>query len=138
MEEQEKFRFFIVDDDIFYGTIYEQYLKNLGYSDMTYFSNGKDCLDNLNQNPDIVFLDHDMDGITGFEVLKKIKTYNPNIYVIMISGQNNINTIVNAIKYGAFDFLIKDQIVCEKLTAIINKIIKIKKELKKKRPNLSQ
>lgn len=138
MENQNQFKFFIVDDDIFCANMYEQYLKNANYSDITYFNNGNDCLNNLNQNPDIIFLDHNMDDITGFEVLKKIKRYNPNIYVVMISGQENIKTAVDALKYGAFDYVIKDANVCDKLTQVINNIIKVKEQLKKANPNFIQ
>lgn len=138
MENQNQFKFFIVDDDIFCANMYEQYLKNANYSDITYFNNGNDCLNNLNQNPDIIFLDHNMDDITGFEVLKKIKRYNPNIYVVMISGQDNIKTAVDALKYGAFDYVIKDANVCDKLTQVINNIIKVKEQLKKANPNFIQ
>jgi DNA-binding NtrC family response regulator len=133
MENQ--FKFFIVDDDIFCANVYQQYLKNMNYHDITYFSNGNDCLINLNQNPDIIFLDHNMEDITGFEVLKKIKRYNPNIYVVMVSGQENIIMAVDALKYGAFDYIVKDTTVCEKMTLIINKIIIVKEELQKSKSN---
>lgn len=138
MKNQNQFKFFIVDDDIFCANVYEQFLKNSGYSDITYYSNGNDCLSNLNSIPDIILLDHNMEGITGFEVLKKIKRYNPNIYVIMISGQENINTAVNALKYGAFDYLIKDKTVNDKLSHIIEKIIKIKQVMRESNPTIIQ
>jgi DNA-binding NtrC family response regulator len=138
MKNQNQFKFFIVDDDIFCANVYEQFLKNSGYNDVTYFSNGNDCLSNLSSIPDIILLDHNMEGITGFEVLKKIKRYNPNIYVIMISGQENINTAVNALKYGAFDYLIKDKTVNDKLTHIIEKIIKIKQVMRESNPTIMQ
>lgn len=136
MENQTQFKFFIVDDDIFCANVYEQYLANLNYTDITYFSNGNDCLNNLDQNPDIIFLDHNMEDLTGFEVLRKIKRYNPNIYIVMISGQDNIKTAVDALKYGAFDYVIKDSSVCETITRIINKIILVKDELSKSNPSL--
>ncbi|HAY3552820.1 response regulator [Elizabethkingia meningoseptica] len=122
-------KFFIVDDDKFCATVYEQYLKNNHYEDITSFNNGEECLDELHQKPDIIFLDHNMEELNGFEVLKKIKRYNPNIYVIMVSAQENIDTAVNALKYGAFDYLMKDANVCEKMTQTIKKILKIKEEM---------
>lgn len=138
MENQNQFKFFIVDDDTFCANMHEQFLTNMGHNDVTFFSNGTDCLNNLDQNPDIIFLDHNMEDITGFEVLKKIKRYNPNIYVVMVSGQENIKTAVDALKYGAFDYVIKDESVSDKMNIIINKIIKVKEELKKLNPNFIQ
>lgn len=72
-----------------------------------------------------------MDGITGLGVLKKIKSYNPRIYVIMVSGQQNIKIAVDALKYGAFDYIIKDNLVHDKMTLIINKISLAKEAMKK-------
>lgn len=137
METQYQFKFFIVDDDFFCANVYQQYLSTtLHYTDITYYNNGNDCLNNLNLNPDIIFLDHNMEDLTGFEVLKKIKRYNPNIYVVMVSGQENIKTAIDALKYGAFDYVIKDKDVCAKMGVVINKIIKVKEELEKSNPNL--
>lgn len=135
METGTQFKFFIVDDDFFCANVYKQYLINMNYTDIIHYSNGNDCLTNLHLNPDIVFLDHNMEDITGFEVLKKIKRYNPNIYVVMISGQENIKTAVDALKYGAFDYVIKGNDVYEKLELIISKIIAVKEELKKNYPH---
>jgi DNA-binding NtrC family response regulator len=138
MEAESQFKFFIVDDDIFCANVYEQFLKNIGHYDITYYSNGNDCIDNLDKKPDIIFLDHNMDGMKGFDVLKKIKRYNPNIYVVMISGQENIETAVDALKYGAFDYLIKDSNVSTKITNIIHKIVTIKAVMKESHPTIVQ
>ena len=131
MQNQNPFNFFIVDDDVFCAKMHKQHLLSLGYRNIKCFSNGIDCLNNLNQNPDIIFLDHNIDGITGLEVLKGIKYYNPNIYVIMVSGQQNINIVIDALKHGAFDYIIKDNLVYDKMTLIINKISSVKKVMKK-------
>ena len=134
MDNQNQFKFFIVDDNIFCANLYEQYLKNLNYSDITYYSNGHDCLDNLQNLPDIIFLDHNMEDMNGFEVLKKIKRINPNIYVVMVSAQENIKTAVDALKFGAFDYIIKDNNVSEKMSIIISNILKVKEQLRKSNP----
>jgi len=127
MQNQNLFKFHIVDDDVFCAKMHKQHLLSLGYKDIKCFSNGNDCLNNLNQNPDIIFLDHNIDEITGLEVLKGIKCYNPDIYVIMVSGQQNINIAVEALKFDAFDYIIKDKLVYDKMTLIINKISLVKK-----------
>lgn len=138
MKSKPQFKFFIVDDDIFCANIYEQYLLNQDFTDVTHFSNGNDCLDNLDLNPDIIFLDYDMGDLSGFEVLKKIKHQNPNIYVVMVSGQENIVIAVDALKHGAFDYVVKDNAVCEKLTNIIDKIHHVKIALNKSNPNIAK
>lgn len=138
MENQTQFKIFIVDDDAFCANVYEQHLRNCHYKDITFYDNGNDCMLHLYQNPDIILLDHNMEDITGFEVLKKIKRYNPNVYVIMVSGQDNIKTAVDALKYGAFDYVIKDNEACDKIIHLINKVARVKEQLRKSNPNILQ
>ena len=136
MENIKKFKIFLVDDDPFCLSLYEQHLVNLGHSDVTTFDNGTDCLNSLTDTPDIIFLDHNMDVLTGFELLKKIKRFNPNLYVVMISGQDNMKTAVDALKYGAFDYIIKGDREEEKIEDVLKRITEIQHELKKSRHSL--
>ena len=98
---------FVVDDDCFTCSLFQKHLENLGFENVRPFHSGVECLDNLHLDPALVLLDHDMAQITGFEVLKKIKRYDPNTAVIMVSGQEDMATALDALKYGAFDYIIK-------------------------------
>ena len=77
-----------------------------------------------------------MDVLNGFEVLKKIKRFKPNAYVIMLSSQENIKTAVNALKFGAFDYLIKGDNEEEKIADALQRIESIQTMLKKEKPKL--
>ena len=57
--------------------------------------------------PDIVFVDLKMPGISGFDVLKKIFEFDPSIVTIVITGYATVDSAVEAIKKGAYDFLPK-------------------------------
>jgi DNA-binding NtrC family response regulator len=129
MENNRKSKIFLVDDDPFCLSMYEQHLVNLGYSNIIAFDNGTDCLNSITDNPEIIFLDHNMDVLNGFELLKKIKRYNPNIFVVMISGQENMKTAIDALKYGAFDYLIKGDQEEEKMADVLSRISNIKTQL---------
>ena len=63
------------------------------------FSNGENCLDKMHENPDVIILDYYLDGIkadaaNGLEILKKIRVTNPDVYVIMMSGQDDLKVAV--------------------------------------------
>lgn len=109
-----------------YTHMHKNHLLKLNYNNISCFRNENDCLNNLNQNPDVIFLDYNMDGITGLEVLKEIKLYNPIIYVIIISGQIDIKIAVDVLDYGAFEYIIKDNLMYDKMTLMINKISLLK------------
>jgi two-component system response regulator AtoC len=71
-------------------------------------SGGDEALHKARENmPDLVFLDLKMPGMDGIQVLKQIKSQDGNIPVIMISGKSDIETAVEAMKAGAYDFITK-------------------------------
>jgi DNA-binding NtrC family response regulator len=136
MEPTKKFKIFMVDDESFCLNLYKQYFNNLGYDDVTSFNNGPDCLNYLTLQPDVIFLDYGMYDLTGIDVLKKIKRFNPDIFVVFLSGQENIDTAVNALKFGAFDYIVKGTGDMLKLTKVLNKINDVKELMKAEGPTL--
>lgn len=69
---------------------------------------GLECLSKVKQNDyDVVLLDIKMPNLDGLETLERIQQLNPDLPVIMISGHANIDTAVDAVKKGAFDFISK-------------------------------
>ena len=128
-------RIFVVDDEPFCLNIFEQYIINLGYEDVTTFSNGNDCLTALNQKPDVIFLDYQMDPITGYEVLKKIKRIDPNIYVVMISSQDEIGPAIESLKHGAFDYLQKGEYEEVKIREVLNRILEVRDLMLRSKPS---
>lgn len=126
MEIDNNISIFLVDDDAYCMNVYKQYLNSLGYYDITSFENGPDCLNSLALKPDVIFLDHGMDYLTGLEVLKRIRAYNPYIFVVFLSGQANIITAVKALKLGATEYIVKgvyDLDNIKKVLKTINKVI---------------
>ena len=100
--------------------------------------NGKEGLNLLKiNNYDLVFCDIKMPEIDGIEVLKQVGEINQDIPVVMISGHGNIETAVEAIKLGAFDFIEKPLDLNRILVTVKNageksNLVKETKQLKKK------
>lgn len=126
MNNEVSFCAFIVDDDPFYLQLFHYHLKSLGLRDVYVFDNGKDCLNSLVLEPDLILLDHYMKPMDGMEALAEIKKYNPDIFVIYISGQEEIHVPIIAKENGAFDYLVKTDVTEDKLKLIIEKIQAIK------------
>jgi polysaccharide export outer membrane protein len=125
----------VVDDDKFHLEIMKQILSAQGVEKITCLESGVECLNELHNNPDIVFLDHQMDVYSGFETLRKIKRYNPNIFVVMVSAQEDIDTAVATLKYGAFDYIRKDQYLAENIKSALIAINQVKELLKERKPS---
>jgi DNA-binding NtrC family response regulator len=115
-------KIFIVDDDIFCLTLYEQFLRNLGYSDITSFNAGDECLQQVKDQPALVFLDYNMEAMNGIEVLKMIKALNARIMVYIISGQENSLVTKEALQHGALDYVIKSSLSPDKMGVIMQRV----------------
>lgn len=113
----------IVDDDVMCLNLYRQFLLQLGYTNIEIFDNGADCLDNLEElHPDVVFLDYYMEEMNGIDVLKKIKKFDPSIIVLFISGQENIEVAINAMKQGAVDYIVKSSLTPDRMKEIMERL----------------
>lgn len=118
---------FVVEDNRVYNKLIVSYLKSNKFSNVMPFYSGEDAINNLYRNPDIIIQDFLLDGMNGIDVLKKAKEQNPNIEFIFLSGQDNIDVAINTMKYGAYDYIVKDQMALKKMVAKINKIQSVNK-----------
>jgi len=103
------FKIFIVEDDPIYAKVLAYSLSQNPEYDVEVFNTGKDCISNLYKKPDLVSLDYSLPDFSGLEILTKVKEFNHGIPVIIISGQNDINTAVSLLKEGAYDYIVKDE-----------------------------
>jgi DNA-binding NtrC family response regulator len=121
---------FVVEDNRVYNKLIVSYLKTNKFTNVLPFYSGEDTINNLYRNPDIIIQDFLLDGMNGIEVLKKAKEQNPNIEFIFLSGQDNIDVAINTMKYGAYDYIVKDQMALKKMVNKINKIQSVNKLVK--------
>ncbi len=117
------YKIFIVEDNELYAQVLKKQLVNDQFQ-VKVFYNGKDCITNLGEKPDIVTLDYTLPDMTGHEVLKEIQQKLPDTHVIVISAQENINTAIDLMKSGAYDYIMKAPDTREKLSNIIKNIYK--------------
>lgn len=97
----------LVDDEADFVEMLSLRLKEAGETVLTAPS-GSQCLEILNQTKiDVVVLDVKMPGMDGIETLQEIKKSHPLVEVIMLTGHGTIDTAVQGMKLGAFDFLMK-------------------------------
>lgn len=113
-------KIFVVEDDPVYLKMLKYIVELNPDHVIETFTNGKDCLARLNENPAVVTLDYSLPDMSGEEVLKEIRSYNPEIQVIIVSSQESINTAVELLKHGAFDYITKDNETKDRLLNSIN------------------
>jgi DNA-binding NtrC family response regulator len=123
-------KIFVVEDDEWYCEFISYNLQLDDEYEIIKFHNGQDCLSKLKDNPDIITLDYQLPDLTGEEILRKIKDYNPDIEVIIISEQEKIETAVDLLKLGAFDYIVKSKDIRDRVLNVLRNIKK-QKGLKK-------
>lgn len=129
-------KLFIVDDDIFNCNVYLKHLSNLGYTDVTTYTSGVECINHLTDKPEIILLDYQMDQMNGFETLKKIKRFDPSIFIIVVSAQTNIDVAINSLKYGAFDYIKKGTEDLNKIKNALDRIAQLKSKMNEENSSL--
>jgi DNA-binding NtrC family response regulator len=101
-------KIFLVDDDLSSLNFFREDLEKSGYEDVSLFLNSTICLNNLYQKPKLIFLNPNLTEFKGLEILKKIKRYDSGIYVIIFTNKENIQDATEALKHGAFDYILKE------------------------------
>ncbi|MBW2184077.1 MAG: sigma-54-dependent Fis family transcriptional regulator, partial [Deltaproteobacteria bacterium] len=97
----------IVDDEAMQRNVLSGFLKNKGYNVLT-AADGREALKIFEREAvHLVIMDYKMPGLTGDEVLEKMKAINPMIRSIMITAYGNVNTAVTLMKLGAEEFFEK-------------------------------
>lgn len=132
MSGEKPFKIFVVEDNDWYNRLL---LHTLGMNpdyEIRSFFDGNSCLENLHEEPDVITLDYRLPDLSGLEVLKRIKEYDHEIQVVLISEQNDIDTVVDLLKYGAYDYIVKSKDIKERLLNTIQNIregVGLKKEI---------
>ena len=128
----EKIKLFLVDDDaVFLKALEIEFLQHADFIVETY-STGELCLENLSHNPDVIVLDYHLDGIeknamNGMETLDKIKAFNPDIPVVMLSSQDKIEIAIDCMHHKAFDYVVKSETAFVRLQKNFTSIFQYKK-----------
>jgi two-component system, OmpR family, response regulator len=122
MKNLDQVKIFIVEDEPFFANLINYDLEANYYDGIKVFFNGEEAVENLSLNPRVVILDHRLPGMSGIDVLKKIKAYNPDIHVIFLSGQTGADVAISAFKMGAHDFIVKNETAFDEVRALLKKI----------------
>jgi len=101
-------RVLIVDDEKDFVEMFSLRLRESGQKVVTAYS-GRECLETLaeREHIDVVVLDIKMPGMNGIETLREIKKRHPIVEVILLTGHGAIDTAVEGMKLGAYDYVIK-------------------------------
>jgi len=126
-----------VDDDVVFLKLLEiEFLELAEYKVETYCT-GELCLAHLSNKPDIVFLDYQLDGVektamNGIQTLDRIKAFDVDLPVVMLSSQDKIEVAVDCMHHHALDYVVKSETAflrLKKIITVLSRYNKMEKEL---------
>ena len=117
---------FVVDDDPFITKLVVKRFAPEGFR-VEAFDYGEDCLKAMNMKPDLIILDYyftkpEVTVMNGMEGFDKIKEILPNVLVIMLSGQERGEIVLELARKGIDDYVIKDNNLIDNLNASIKEL----------------
>jgi two-component system, OmpR family, response regulator len=132
MNDVNEIKLFLVDDDAMYLRLLE--IDFVQQTDFTFesYATGELCVKNLSHMPDVIILDYHLDSVekkamNGIKTLDKIKAFNPNIPVIMLSSQDKIEVAIDCMHHKAFDYIVKSETAFLRLQKSINTFLHTQK-----------
>jgi len=114
----------IVDDELIVRKSMSNWLKEDGYLVKT-CEDGYAALEQIKSNIDLAIVDIKMPGMDGIELLKESKKIDPDLPVIIMTAYASIDTAVQAMKEGAFDYIVKP-FNPENVSQVIERALKFK------------
>ena len=121
-------KIFVIDDEHFMRESLKAFInQNYPLDEVTVFDNGAEALGQLYTRPDLVILDYHLnldnhEAENGIEILKKITTAFPSMPVIFLSAQEDPRVAADSIKYGAYDYVVKNENAHNRLQLLFKKI----------------
>lgn len=116
-------KIFVVDDDPVYSMMIGETLKKYELLEFEFFANAEDCLAHLHKRPDVITIDFHLPDANGIELLERIKKVDSGIYTVLISGQKQLEVVVEAYKLGATSYLIKNEDTLVELDNTVKNLI---------------
>lgn len=132
MKNNTPLKVFLVDDDAVFLKMLEIEFMQYSNLEVKTFPKGELCINSLSLAPDVIVLDYHLDGIdknaiNGIDTLIRIKKFNKEIPVIMLSSQDKIEVAVECMRNMAHDYVVKSETSFMRLKNIINGIFDLRK-----------
>lgn len=119
----------IVDDDAQMREMLTDFFSGKFTSaEIDTYKTGEAALKEITVEPEIIILDYNLDSVdpaamNGLQVLKKLKERYPNVPVIFLSGQEKAEIAANTMKFGAWDYVVKNESAFHRLEILTNNIL---------------
>lgn len=99
----------IIDDDPVFGMTFKKHLENKGYSNVIHMGSVVESIYTLDLQPDILYVDYNLEDITGIDAIKIYRKKWPNALILLISGSESIRKFSDFNKYKIEGLIVKSE-----------------------------
>lgn len=99
---------FIVEDNNMHSLMLDYLLSKQTTAHIRKFNSGEECIANLKFHPDVVILDYGLPGMDGMKTFLEIKKVNPDVAVIVVTGNKDRRIALQFLNAGVYDFIRKE------------------------------
>lgn len=121
------FKVFLIEDNQTEGMLLKLALSSNPDLDIEHFTNAKDMFEKINEKPSIALVDINLPDINGLELIQKLKVQLPEIKIIIISAQRDVDMIAQIQEEGVYNYLVKSEGVLAYLKKVIADLLIILK-----------
>ncbi len=128
MEANRNLLIYVVEDNKIYNRVVCEFLKKQNYTNVKSFYSGKECIRSVieGNKPDVIIQDYTLEDSTGIDVLVNVKKHYKDAEFLFLTANESMEVAVNSIKYGAYDYILKDNdIALQKVQIKIGKIARL-------------
>ena len=128
MYTDKKFKIVVIDDDPSMTEMLKDFITSkYNAVEVASFKTGEEALSGIYNIPEVIVLDYHLDSIhpealNGLQILKKLKDIYPESPVIFLSSEENPEIAVNTIKYGGYDYIVKNENAFHRLEILLTNI----------------
>ena len=115
---------FSVEDDSIYRKLIHYKIGLNEAVKIESFPDAKSLLKETYRVPNILILDLNLPDLGGLELVSKFQEILPNCYIIVLSSQEKIETVIDVLKSGVYDYIVKDDFALDRLWNTVNNAIK--------------
>lgn len=110
MKNYKQLSIFVVEDNLMFQQLIAKQLESISHT-ISFFTTGESCINELSQTrPDVIILDNNLDGnLTGLDTLKTLRQLDQDMYVVLFSTEQALDSRENVARYGKFEYVEKNE-----------------------------
>lgn len=129
MLAQTKIKVAIIDDEAQMREMLKDFVaQKFPAAEIITYTSGEEALEKIYEEPGMIILDYHLDSkdseaMNGVQVLKKLKDRYPDVQVVFVSGQEKAEIAANTMRYGAYDYIVKNENAFHRLEIVVKNIL---------------